>query len=80
MPTTDSISGRADVLAVLSTLARATADARIPVILRSRSTVQADALERWLLAVHGSRRTVIASRTLPALIEVRLPVRWMWPG
>lgn len=63
---------------MLATLARATADARIPVVLRSRRPEQARALAHWLAAVHGSDRTVIASGTAHGIIEVRLPARFPW--
>jgi hypothetical protein len=68
----------ATVRAVLTTLARATADGRTPVVLRTRSAGQARDLAHWLSRVHGSERTVIASGTVAGLIEVRLPVRLDW--
>jgi hypothetical protein len=68
----------AAVRAVLSTLARATADGRTPVVLRTRSAGQARDLARWLACVHGSERTVIASSSATGLIEVRLPTRLDW--
>jgi hypothetical protein len=68
----------AAIRAVLATLARATADARVPVVLRSRRPDQARDLARWLEAVHGSHRTVIASGTVRGLIEVRLPAQFRW--
>jgi hypothetical protein len=70
--------------AVLTTLARATVDARVPVILHSRSLEQARALEHWLTAVHGSRRIVVTAaprqRRTQTEIEVRLPARMAWPA
>lgn len=68
----------AAVRAVFVTLARATADARTPVVLRSRSADQARDLALWLSRVHGSQRTVIASATACGLIELRLPSRLDW--
>lgn len=68
------------VIAVLRTLVRATADARVPVVLRTRRPEQAQALAAWLNAAHGSGRLVIASACAPALIEVRLPARMQWPS
>ncbi len=70
----------ATVRAVLSTLARATADGRTPVVLRTRKPGQARDLARWLARVHGSERIVIASATASGLIEVRLPLRVDWPA
>ena len=67
------------VTAVLSTLLRATADARTPVVLRSRRAEQARDLAQWLEAAHGSARTVRMATAGPALIEVRLPARVVWP-
>lgn len=69
----------AAVQAVLSTLVRATADGRIPVVLRTRRAEQARDLARWLSRAHGSDRTVIASHSESGLIEVRLPSRFDWP-
>ena len=40
---------------------------------------QAQDLARWLEQMHGSRRTVIASRTAPGDIELRLPLRLTLP-
>ena len=73
------------VTAVLSTLLRATADARTPVVLRSRRVAQARELSRWLAAAHGSARTVVLASSAapaesPAEIEVRLPARIVWPS
>jgi hypothetical protein len=68
----------AAVHAVLATLARATVDSLTPVVVRTRRPQQARDLARWLARVHGSDRTVIASVTAPALIEVRLPARLDW--
>ena len=68
------------VTAVFRTLVRATADARVPVVLRCRRPEQAQALAAWLNAAHGSGRLVIASACAPALIEVRLPARMQWPA
>lgn len=65
--------------AVLATVVRATADRRIPVVLRTRQPERARELARWLRAAHGSDRTVIASATARGLIEVRLPRRFDWP-
>ncbi len=67
------------VTAVLRTLVRATTDARVPVVLRSRRAGQAQRLAAWLTAAHGSRRIVIASTRTRAQIEVRLPVQMRWP-
>ena len=69
----------AAVQAVLSTLVRATADRRIPVVLRTRRPEQARDLALWLARAHGSERTVIASHSATGLIEVRLPRRLDWP-
>jgi hypothetical protein len=69
----------AALTAVLRTLVRATADARVPVVLRSHRPGQAEALARWLSAAHGSRRVVIASATARASITVRLPAHIAWP-
>jgi hypothetical protein len=69
----------AAVRAVLATLVRATADARVPVVLRTQSVSQARELERWLARAHGSQRVVIASATASGVIEVRLPRRLVWP-
>ncbi len=69
----------AALTAVLRTLLRATADARVPVVLRSHRPGQAEALARWLSVAHGSRRVVIASATARAPITVRLPARVAWP-
>ena len=69
----------AAIHAVLATLARATVDSCTPVVLRTRQPQQARDLAGWLARVHGSDRTVIASVTEPALIEVRLPARLRWP-
>jgi hypothetical protein len=69
----------AAIQAVLATLVRATADRRIPVVLRGRHPGQAQELARWLGRAHGSERTVIASETASGLIEVRLPRRLHWP-
>jgi lauroyl/myristoyl acyltransferase len=74
MPVPDAV-----VTAVLRTLLRATVDAGQPVVLRSRHQAQAEALARWLAQAHGSRRTVIASTTARAPVEVRLPARMRWP-
>jgi hypothetical protein len=74
MPVPDAV-----VTAVLRTLLRATVDAHQPVVLRSRHQAQAEDLARWLAQAHGSRRTVIASITARAPVEVRLPVRMRWP-
>jgi hypothetical protein len=67
------------VTAVLSTLLRATADARTPVVLRTRRLRQAYELAQWLAAAHGSARTVVLAPAGPAEIVVRLPVRLVWP-
>ena len=67
------------VTAVLKTLLRATADARTPVVLRSRRVEQARELARWLAAAHGSARTVTLAAAGPAEIVVRLPARLVWP-
>ena len=72
------MNATATVRAVLSTLARATADGRTPVVLRTSSAGQARHLARWLASVHGSERTVIASATMAGVIEVRLPTRLDW--
>ncbi len=74
MPVDDAV-----VTAVLTTLLRATADARTPVVLRSRREEQARELSRWLSAAHGSTRTVTLAMAGPAEIEVRLPARLVWP-
>ena len=68
------------IRAVFSTLARATADGRTPVVLRPGRPAQARDLERWLARVHGSDRTVITSAGVRGLIEVRLPARLDWPA
>ncbi|MBC7844405.1 MAG: hypothetical protein H7099_18985 [Gemmatimonadaceae bacterium] len=73
------MSTHAAVRAVLATLVRATADRRIPVVLRTRRPQQARDLARWLARAHGSERIVIASATAAGLIEVRLPHRLEWP-
>lgn len=70
---------QAVVTAVLRTLVRATVDERAHVVLRTRDTARAQALGRWLAQAHGSSRTVIASPTAHADVEVRLPVRMQWP-
>ena len=74
MPVPDAV-----LTAVLRTLVRATMDAHQPVVLRSRHQAQAEALAHWLAQAHGSRRTVIASTTARAPVEVRLPARMCWP-
>lgn len=74
-----AMATHAAVQAVLSTLVRATADERIPVVLRTRRPEQARDLARWLSRAHGSARTVIASHSEAGLIEVRLPSRFDWP-
>jgi hypothetical protein len=66
--------------AVLATLVRATADARTPVVLRTRRPAQADELARWLTRAHGSRREVIAAPHGRGPIVVRLPARIDWPA
>lgn len=70
---------RADVAAVLSTLLRATADGRTPVVLRSGSERRAREVAQWLERMHGGRRIVFVSRTAPADIELRLPSRLPLP-
>ncbi len=70
----------AAVTAVLATLVRATADARIPVVLRTRRASQATDLARWLERAHGGSRTVVPSVTLRGDIEVRLPRQMAWPA
>ena len=72
-------SSQAVVTAVLHTLVRATVDARARIVLRTRDVARAQALGRWLAQAHGSSRTVIASPTAHADVEVRLPVRMQWP-
>lgn len=72
-------SDDAVVTAVLTTLLRATADPRTPVILRSRRVQQARELSRWLTAAHGSPRTVLLANKGSAEIEVKLPARLVWP-
>ncbi len=67
------------VTAVLTTLLRATADPRTPVVLRSGRAEQARALAMWLADAHGSARTVTLDRIGSAAIEVRLPARLVWP-
>jgi hypothetical protein len=67
------------VSAVLATLLRATVDAGVPVVLRTRRAAQAHDLARWLERAHGSRRTVVLSARERGLIEVRLPARMVWP-
>jgi hypothetical protein len=71
----------AAVMAVLSTLVRATADPRVTVTFRTTSPGQAHELARWLAAAHGSPRRVIASGedVRSAEILVRLPRRMIWP-
>lgn len=76
----DMTDQRADIAAVLSTLLRATTDARTAVVVRSSSERQAQDLARWLEQMHGSKRTVIASRTASADIELRLPLRLTLPA
>ena len=70
----------AAIFAVFSTLARATADGRTPVVLRPGRPAQARDLARWLARVHGSDRAVITSAGARGLIEVRLPARLQWPA
>ena len=70
---------QAVVTAVLRTLVRATVDERAHVVLRTRDAARAQALGCWLAQAHGSSRTVIASPTAHADVEVRLPVRMQWP-
>ena len=72
-------SSQAVITAVLRTLVRATVDERARVVLRTRDSERARALSRWLAQAHGSSRTVIASPTAHADVEVRLPVRMQWP-
>jgi hypothetical protein len=71
----------AAVMAVLSTLVRATADPRVTVTFRTTSPGQAQELARWLAAAHGSPRQVIASGAdvRGAEILLRLPRRMIWP-
>jgi hypothetical protein len=71
----------AAVMAVLSTLVRATADPRVTVTFRTASPGQARDLARWLAAAHGSPREVIASGAdvHGAEILLRLPRRMIWP-
>lgn len=71
--------GPAVITAVLSTLLRATVDAQIPIVLRTRRVAQAHELAAWLAASHGSGRVVIPSVTASGAIEVRLPARMVWP-
>lgn len=66
------------VTAVFRTLLRATADAGTTVVLRAGGAVQARAVAQWLEHMHGSRRTVIASRSGRADVELRLPARLAW--
>ncbi len=70
---------QAVVTAVLTTLLRATVDERTPVVLRTRHPEQARELARWLASAHGSQRVVIPSQTASGQIEVRLPLRMIWP-
>ena len=70
---------QAAVTAVFRTLVRATVDERAHVVLRTRDAARAQALGCWLAQAHGSSRTVIASPTAYADVEVRLPVRMQWP-
>ncbi len=70
---------QAVISAVLTTLLRATVDERTPVVLRTRRADQARELALWLEAVHGSQRIVIPSQTASGQIEVRLPLRMVWP-
>ena len=70
----------AAVAAVLATLVRATADARVPVVLRTRRASQASDLACWLERAHGGARVVVPSATLRGDIEVRLPLQMVWPA
>jgi len=68
------------VAAVLATLIRATVDADVPVVLRTRRASQARDLACWLERVHGGTRTVVPSVTQRGDIEVRLPLQMAWPA
>ncbi len=71
--------GQAMISAVLSTLVRATVDARSTVVLRTRRAEHAIELARWLEQAHGSRRVVIPSTTQRGDIVVRLPTHVVLP-
>ncbi|MES3032687.1 MAG: hypothetical protein V4813_01675 [Gemmatimonadota bacterium] len=66
------------ITAVFRTLYRATVDTRATVVVRSGGERQARAVSQWLERAHGSRRTVIASRTAGGDVVLRLPASLSW--
>ncbi len=72
-------NNQAALTAVLTTVLRATADATLPVVLRTGRIDQARDLAGWLERMHGSRRRVIASRHARGPIQLSLPSQVDWP-